>query len=85
MRPLDHIAQCTDPFLVRQNCADVWRLTGAADFSSAVARCPLRYVLAVELVRACVELAYSEGDELSGCQRSRQRIDVVVILRKPFS
>jgi hypothetical protein len=67
LRLLDHIAQCTDPFLVRQNCGDVWRLTGAADFSAAVARCPLRYVLADELVRVCVELAYSEGDELSGC------------------
>lgn len=67
MRLLDHIAQCTAPFLVRQNCGDVWRLTGAADFSAAVACCPLRYVLADELVRACVELAYSEGDELSGC------------------
>ncbi len=67
MRLLDHIAQCTDPFLVRQNCGDIWRLTGAADFSAALARCPLRYVLADELVRACVELAYSEGDALSGC------------------
>lgn len=27
----------------------------------------MRYVLADELVRFCVELAYSEGDELSGC------------------
>jgi hypothetical protein len=67
VRLLDHIAQCNVPFLVRQNCGNVWRLTGAADFSAAVARCPLRYVLSDELVRACVELAYSEGDELSGC------------------
>ncbi len=67
MRLLDHIAQCNVPFLVRQDCGEVWRLTGAADFSAAVASCPVRYVLADELVRACVELAYSGGDELSSC------------------
>jgi hypothetical protein len=67
LRLLDHVAQCTAPFLVRQKRGDVWRLTGAADFSQAVARCPLRLVLSDELVRICIELAYSEGDELSGC------------------
>ncbi len=67
MRLLDHIAQCTAPLLVRQDCGEVWRLTGAGEFSAALARCPLRYVLTDELVRVCVELAYSEGDELSGC------------------
>ncbi len=67
MRLLDHIAQCTAPLVVRQRCGDTWRLTGAGDFSAALARCPLRYVLTDELVRVCVELAYSEGDELSGC------------------
>ena len=45
----------------------MWRLTSAADFSVQVCRCPLRYVLDDELVRTCVEFAYSEGDELSGC------------------
>ena len=29
--------------------------------------CPLRYVLSDELVRTCTALAYSDGDELSGC------------------
>jgi hypothetical protein len=67
LRLLDHVAQCTDPFLVRQSCGDVWRLTSAGDFSQAVAHCPLRFVLSDELVRICIELAYSEGDELSGC------------------
>lgn len=67
MRLLDHVAQCTAPFLVRQQCGDVWRLTGAGDFSQAVTHCPLRFVLTDELVRVCVELAYSQGDELCGC------------------
>lgn len=67
MRLLDHVAQSTVPLLVRQNCGDVWRLTSAGDFSQAVAHCPLRFVLSDELVRVCIELAYSEGDELSGC------------------
>lgn len=67
MRLLDHIAQCNAPFLVRQDRGEVWRLTAAADFSESLARCPVRYVLTDELVRACVELAYSEGDELSSC------------------
>jgi hypothetical protein len=67
MRLLDHVAQCTAPLLVRQNSGDVWRLTSAADFAPELARCPLRLVLTDELVRVCIELAYSEGDELSGC------------------
>jgi hypothetical protein len=67
LRLLDHVAQCTVPFLVRQNGGDVWRLTSAGDFSQAVAHCPLRFVLTDDLVRVCIELAYSEGDELSGC------------------
>jgi hypothetical protein len=67
LRLLDHVAQCTGPFLVRQRSGEVWRLTSAADFAGAVALCPLRFVLTDELVQACVELAYSEGDELSAC------------------
>lgn len=67
MRLLDHVAQCTVPFLVQQKCGDVWRLTSAGDFSQAVTHCPLRLVLTDELVRVCIELAYSEGDELCGC------------------
>ena len=67
MRLLDHIAQCTAPFLVRQQSGELWRLTGAGDFAHQLERCPLRYVLCNELVRTCIALAYSEGDELSGC------------------
>ena len=67
MRLLDHIAQCTEPLVVLQDRGDVWRLAGAADFALPLSRCPLRYVLSDELTRACTALAYSEGDQLSGC------------------
>jgi hypothetical protein len=67
LRLLDHIAHCTTPFVVGQDCGDIWRLSGAADFAQPLVRCPLRYVLADDLVRTCTALAYSDGDELSGC------------------
>jgi hypothetical protein len=67
LRLLDHVARCTSPFIVRQNCGDLWQLTGPSDYAQEVSRCPLRYVLTDELVRACVELAYSEGAGLSAC------------------
>jgi hypothetical protein len=67
VRLLDHIAQSHAPFLVRQQCGDLWRLTGASDFARHLESCPLRYVLSDDLVRTCNALAYSEGDELSGC------------------
>lgn len=67
MRLLDHVVQCTSPFVVRQSCGTLWQLTGPKDFAQELDQCPLRYVLADELVRACIELAYSEGDGLSGC------------------
>jgi hypothetical protein len=60
------VAQSRSPLLVRQGGA-TWRLPSACDFSAAVTRSPLRYVLTDELLRLCVELAYSEGDELASC------------------
>jgi len=67
LRLLDHVAQCSAPFIVRQEDGELWRLTGASDFAQRVEHCPLRFVLADDLVRTCTALAYSEGDELSGC------------------
>lgn len=67
MRLLDHIAQSTAPLIVRQHSGAEWRLTGASDFARRLVQCPLRYVLSDELVRTCIALAYSDGDELSGC------------------
>ena len=67
MRLLDHVAQCREPFVVLQDSGARWQLTGASDFARSVTVCPLRYVLADELVRTCIALAYSDGDELAGC------------------
>jgi hypothetical protein len=67
VRLLDHIGQCTAPCVVLQSCGTVCSLTGPQDFAGEVRNCPLRYVLTDELVRACTELAYSEGDGLSSC------------------
>lgn len=67
MRLLDLVAQSNAPFVVRQNCGKLWRLIGAADFAPEVARCPLRYVLSDELVRLCVQLAYSQSAQLCDC------------------
>jgi hypothetical protein len=64
---LDHIAQCDDPLIVLQDSGDLWRLTGAGDFAGSLRQCPLRYVLADDLVRICTALAFSSGTELSGC------------------
>ena len=64
---LDHIVQCREPLLVRNHTGQTWRLPGAADFAKRLTQCPLRYVLADDLVRICVELAYSEGDDLASC------------------
>jgi hypothetical protein len=64
VRLLDLIAQgrCT---AVRSN--DGCHLPGAEGFRSAIRECPLRYVLSDELVRCATQLAYAEGDRLSGC------------------
>src|SRR2546429_5008108 len=51
LRLLDHIAQCTQPFIVRQDGGGLWRLTGAGDFALSLAPCPLRYVLSDVLAR----------------------------------
>ena len=67
MRLLDHIAQSSEPCLVRQDGGELWQLSSAADFAGRLVNCPLRYVLSDELVRTCTALAYSGGDELSGC------------------
>jgi len=67
LRLLDHVAQCDAPYIVRQDCGDIWRLTGASDYAREVSRCPLRYVVDDELVRTCIDLAYSEGAGLSAC------------------
>ncbi len=67
MRLLDHVAQSTAPCVVEQHDGTRWSLPGTSDFAATLRRCPLRYVLSDELVRTCIALAYSDGDELGGC------------------
>ena len=43
------------------------RLTGAADFSSALVACPTRYSLSDDLVSLCTALAYSKGARTLAC------------------
>ena len=64
---LDYVAQCTQPFVVEHSSGGTWRLVGASDSAKEVRHCPLRYVVADDLLRACIELAYSEGAGLSAC------------------
>src|SRR5258708_16397836 len=44
-----------------------WALPVPHHFAEAVHACPLRLVLADDLVRCSSSLAYAEGDRLSGC------------------
>jgi hypothetical protein len=67
LRLLDHVAQSGSPFLVRQFDGELWQLTGPSDYAREVAGCPLRYVLSDQLVRNCIELAYSDGAGVCGC------------------
>ena len=64
---LDHIAQCTQPFVLMLRGGGSYRLHGAADYVGPLLRCPLRYVLADDLVRTCTALGFSEGEEIAGC------------------
>jgi hypothetical protein len=67
LRLLDHVAQSDSPFLVSQFDGELWQLTGPSAYAREVAGCPLRYVLSDQLVRNCIELAYSEGAGVCGC------------------
>jgi hypothetical protein len=67
MRLLDHVAQSRTPLRLLANDREWMEVTGAADFANAIARCPIRYVLADDLTRACAELAFADGDRLAVC------------------
>ncbi len=67
MRLLDAIAQApSGPTIERSGCPPV-RLPSARDFAPLLRACPVRYVLADDLLCECIELAYADGDELSAC------------------
>jgi hypothetical protein len=68
MRIADQIAQCRTPFIVENTITkQQMRLTGAADFSSALVACPTRYSLSDDLVSLCTALAFSKGARTLAC------------------
>jgi hypothetical protein len=64
LRLLDLVAQSTS---AAPTLRGTWAFPGAHQYADAVRTCPLRLVLADDLVRCTTELAYAEGERLSGC------------------
>ena len=64
MRLLDLVAQSTS---AEPRLPGGWGLPGAHHFADAVRTCPLRLVLADDLIQYTIQLAYAEGERLSGC------------------
>lgn len=64
MRLLDLVAQSTS---AAPTLPAGWDIPGAHHFADAVRACPLRLVLADDLTRCATQLAYAEGERLSGC------------------
>ena len=64
MRLLDLVAQST---AAAPALPDGWGFPGAHHFADAVRTCPLRLVLADDLTQYTTQLAYAEGERLSGC------------------
>jgi hypothetical protein len=64
MRLLDLVAQSTS---AAPTLPGGWGFPGAHHFADAVRTCPLRLVLADDLIQCTSQLAYAEGERLSGC------------------
>ncbi len=64
MRLLDLISQARHAVV---RTGEGQQLPGAEPFQQSVRDCPLRYVLSDELTTCATQLAYAEGDRLSGC------------------
>jgi hypothetical protein len=68
MRLVDRVAQCRVPFVaVCHATGTKTRLSGASDYATEVAACPIRYVLSDELTRLCAALAFSKGAQTLAC------------------
>jgi hypothetical protein len=68
MNLVDRIAQCREPFIVEDIASGILsHLSGAAEYASRVAKCPIRYVLSDDLTRLCTALAYSKGSRTVAC------------------
>jgi hypothetical protein len=64
LRLLDLVAQSTS---AAPTLPEGWGLPGAHHFADAVRACPLRLVVADDLIQYTIQLAYAEGERLSGC------------------
>jgi hypothetical protein len=64
LRLLDLVAQSTS---AAPTLPGGWAFPGAHQFADAVRTCPLRLVLADDLIQCTTQLAYAEGERLSGC------------------
>jgi hypothetical protein len=64
LRLLDLVAQSTS---AAPTLPEGWAFPGAHHFADAVRNCPLRLVLADDVIQCTTELAYAEGERLSGC------------------
>jgi hypothetical protein len=64
LRLLDLVAQSTS---AAPALPGGWAFPGAHHFADAVRACPLRLVLADDLTQCTTQLAYAEGERLSGC------------------
>jgi hypothetical protein len=64
LRLLDLVAQST---LAAPTLPGGWAFPGAHHFADAVRSCPLRLVLADDLIQCTTALAYAEGERLSSC------------------
>ncbi len=64
LRLLDLVAQSTS---AASTLPEGWAFPDAYQFADAVRTCPLRLVLADDLTHCTTQLAYAEGERLSGC------------------
>jgi hypothetical protein len=64
LRLLDLVAQSSS---AAPALPEGWGLPGACHFADDVRNCPLRLVLADDLIQYTIRLAYAEGVRLSGC------------------
>jgi hypothetical protein len=63
----DRVAQCREPFAVKHRTGRVLTLNNTADCADLIVKCPIRYVLADDLIGLCVDLAYSKGARVVAC------------------
>lgn len=67
MRLLDAVSQAGRELFLQGPGNAPARMPSACDFAPHLRSCPVRYVLADDLLCECIELAYADGDELASC------------------